>query len=99
MANPYYQPEEFGLVPIAEIDYSDGFYQFDTRVVWRNTESGEIYTARDSGCSCPIPFENFETLESLDKFNFETIRHEAMDEHSERTPAEIMEFLEKLRGL
>lgn len=53
----YYSPEKFGLDVVAEIDYSDGCYQFDLRVVWQS-DDGRLWTARDSGCSCPVPFED-----------------------------------------
>lgn len=65
MNNVYYQPEDFGLKIVAEIDYTDGCYQFDCRVVWRHKESDKLYTARDSGCSCPLPFKDYTKLEDL----------------------------------
>lgn len=66
-ANPYYNPEQCGLKKIAEVDYTDGCYQFDLRVVWRELATGKLYTARDSGCSCPCPFEDYRKLEDLDE--------------------------------
>lgn len=64
--NIYYEPAAFGLEIVAEHDFSDWSYQFDTRVVWRDRE-GRLYTARDSGCSCPSPFEDYEGVESLER--------------------------------
>lgn len=55
--NIYYDPKKFGLEPVLEIEYSDRCYQYDTRVVWRRIRDGALLTAHDSGCSCPIPFE------------------------------------------
>ena len=83
-----YQPEAFDLVPVAEIDYSDECYCFDTRIVWRHTPTGTLYTARDAGCSCPSPFEDYTSLDDLDVFDLDTILaeveqevvHAAMDE-------------------
>jgi hypothetical protein len=46
----YSSPEEFGLTVVAEVDYSDGDYCFDYRIVWRDA-SGKFWTSRDSGCS------------------------------------------------
>lgn len=66
MSNVYYSPEEFGLEVVGEIEFSDGDYQFDTRVIWKHS-SGKLYTARDSGCSCPSPFEEYNKLEDLDE--------------------------------
>lgn len=65
--NPYYHPEALGLTTVAEVEYSDGCWQFDTRVVWRHDATGALYTKRDSGCSCPSPFEDYCSLELLDR--------------------------------
>lgn len=54
--NVYYDPEKFGLTTVASIDFSDGCYQFDYLVVWKDAE-GRLFYAEDSGCSCPMPFE------------------------------------------
>lgn len=78
----YYQPEKFGLTPVAEIEYSSGMYEFDTRVVWRHS-SGLLFTARDSGCSCPSPFEDFTSLEQVDLFDYGEIEAEVAREVSE----------------
>ena len=62
----YYQPEKFNLTPVAEINYTMYDYTFDFRVVWKDNE-GQLYTARDSGCSCPSPFEDYTDLAMLDR--------------------------------
>ena len=66
MRNVYYDPQDYGLQEVAEISYTDGAYEFDLRVVWGHKETGKLYTARDSGCSCPSPFEDYRSLEALD---------------------------------
>ncbi|MEO3860954.1 hypothetical protein [Acrocarpospora sp. B8E8] len=53
----YYSPEKYGLATVGEIDWSDGCYQFDYTVIWRNHD-GQLFHADDSGCSCPSPFES-----------------------------------------
>lgn len=63
--NPYYYPQNYGLEIVAEIDFADS-YEFDKVVVWRN-EAGDLLWATDSGCSCPTPFENHSTLDSLER--------------------------------
>ena len=65
--NPYYDPKECGLEHVAEIEYSDGCYQFDTRMVWRDIETGTLWTARDAGCSCPSPFEDCHKLSDFER--------------------------------
>jgi hypothetical protein len=56
MSNFYYDPGDFGLTPVGEIDWSDGCYQFDLTVVWQRMDGRLVY-AEDCGCSCPAPFE------------------------------------------
>jgi hypothetical protein len=64
--NPYYSPEKWGLKTVAECEFSDMDYQFDLRVVWQD-EKGRLYTARDSGCSCPAPFEDYREIGQLER--------------------------------
>lgn len=68
MSNVYYEPNDFGLELVCELEYSSGHYEFDTRCVWRHTETGRLYTARDSGCSCPSPFEDCRTIDDLQEY-------------------------------
>lgn len=64
--NPYYTPEAFGLTIVGEVEWSEPCYSFDTTVVWKD-EEGNFYWASDSGCSCPSPFEDYNSLEQLNK--------------------------------
>jgi hypothetical protein len=52
----YSEPEAFGLTIVAEIDHDEP-YSFDQVVVWRD-RAGALWGAHDSGCSCPVPFED-----------------------------------------
>lgn len=63
--NIYYSPEKFGLETVGEIHWTDEPYQFDFTVVWK-AGKGKYYIASDSGCSCPSPFEDYNSVESLD---------------------------------
>lgn len=56
--NPYYNPESHDFKQVALIEYSSGSYEYDTRVVWYHEGTKTYWTARDSGCSCPTPFES-----------------------------------------
>lgn len=62
--NVYSTPEHYGLTIIGEVEWSDGCYQFDTTVVWRDA-AGRLFWASDSGCSCPAPFEYFNGRDDL----------------------------------
>ncbi len=33
-------------------------YEFDQVLIIRDPDNGQVYAGHDSGCSCPIPFEN-----------------------------------------
>ena len=65
MPDVYYNPEKFGLRVVAQLDLSEPNYDFDMVVVWEHSESGVLYWAADSGCSCPSPFEKYDSLEDL----------------------------------
>ena len=82
--NVYETPEKYGLKVVAELEFSDLSYVFDTRVVWRHLETGILYTARDAGCSCPSPFEDYRTLESLEQLaSLDTLRDEYQADDSD----------------
>jgi len=96
--NIYYNPEKHGLTVVAEIEYSSGEYEFDTRVVWRDA-SGKLYTARDSGCSCPTPFEEV-TMQEADSFSYDAIHSEVMNEdhYGYVSEEQKQEFLRDVRA-
>ncbi len=56
--NPHYDTEKLGLESI-EFDDPDAGYSFDT-LLFVATKDGRVYSATDSGCSCPTPFESNE---------------------------------------
>jgi hypothetical protein len=97
--NIYYNPEKYGLKTICEIDYSAGSYEFDTRVVWQSRD-GLLFTARDSGCSCPVPFEVY-NLASIDTLNLDELEREVSSElakeYCQISPGDALEFIEKIR--
>jgi hypothetical protein len=59
------------------IDYSNGDYRFDYRAVWVGSD-GRLWTARDSGCSCPSPFEDTRELDRL--WSFDVLEEERIAE-------------------
>lgn len=61
----HYSPEVQNLKVVGEIEWNEPCYSFDTTIVWRHAD-GSFYIASDSGCSCPQPFEDYQTLEDLD---------------------------------
>lgn len=61
--NPYSSPKACGLELVDCIDRSDGNYQFDFCCIWERDKS--LFYGYDSGCSCPVPFEDFHCLADL----------------------------------
>jgi len=99
--NPYYNPNELGLKILHTHDFSDGNYCFDFRVVWLHEETRRLYTARDSGCSCPSPFENYNKVDDLEVADFVELIDEAREQQKSDwySGDDIAEYVSKLRYL
>ena len=63
--NVYNSPEKFGLEVIYNIGDPEASYSFANIVLWKRLEDGKLFWAWDSGCSCPSPFEDFYSVDSL----------------------------------
>lgn len=63
--NPFYNPESLDLEEVGVIDDPAADYSFDYLVVWKHKD-GDLYWASDSGCSCPSPFEDYNSLDQLE---------------------------------
>lgn len=77
--NVYNSPEKHGLKIIFSNDIADS-YKFNILVVFKSLYGGAYYFAQDSGCSCPVPFENFEKIDDLtpiERSNFEYFEQQA----------------------
>lgn len=57
--NVYYNPEQLGLEILGTLDEPNLSYEYNTFLVVRHPESGRVFWAQNSGCSCPTPFEDF----------------------------------------
>lgn len=109
--NPYSSPEKFGLTTVGEVEWGEAFYSFDLTTVWRNTETGALYFADDSGCSCPSPYETTSITELTQIDRPQTfIDHinqrisglsdsEWSKAETERCKADAGELVQKVRGL
>lgn len=62
--NLYSSPEKWDLRIVGSIDHPDACYSFDYLVVWQH-EDGRLFYGRDSGCSCPAPFEYVKSLDQV----------------------------------
>jgi hypothetical protein len=56
MRNIYDSPSDYGLTLIDDIDFA-GSWEFDITAIYRD-ETGRLCYLEDSGCSCPVPFED-----------------------------------------
>ena len=57
--NPHYQPEKLGIIEVFEVQDDDLSYDFDILLFLVHSD-GRVFSANDSGCSCPTPFEDYE---------------------------------------
>ena len=73
MGDIYYQPQNYGLRILDTIEDDSLSYEFDMLVVWQEIESDRLYWARDSGCSCPSPFEGCNAVSDLNYIHDGTI--------------------------
>jgi hypothetical protein len=81
----YYNPEKFGLKTVGEIEWNGNAYEFYITVIWKN-DAGEYFMATDSGCSCPSPFEDFTSVESLEgPFDKEAVKYHLRERMSAQT--------------
>ena len=96
MSNPYYNPEDLGLEIFFEDDQG-GSYEFDMFVVWKGA-NGVFYTATDSGCSCPSPFEWASGLDDLNQTTKAGVV-EAFEGWWSATPVTKTELFAKLFGV
>lgn len=63
--NPSNEPAACGLEILATLDDQNADYSFDTTIVFQDLVTRAVYVCRDSGCSCPTPFENVKGLADL----------------------------------
>lgn len=88
--NLYYDPQDYSLEPVGEIDWSDGNYVFNLTVVWRRTSDGRLVYGEDSGCSCPSPFED-QGVEDLKPITSVSEFQDLLDKRAEDSPYRDMD--------
>lgn len=86
----YYSPESRGLITFDELHEDDLSYEFNIIWIARHVDSGELFWAHDSGCSCPTPFENYEFsfINGVLNTNMYQLRHDTFDSFEE----EVLKF-------
>lgn len=71
--NVYSHPENVGLELIGALDEPDLSYEYNTLIAVNHKESGRVFWASNSGCSCPTPFEDF-YFNGPDENNLEEVK-------------------------
>ena len=71
--NPYYNPEKCGLKIIFSEDTA-GEYEFDITLIVQELSTGRYFLGKDSGCSCPTPFEDFHSLSDFREIDEHEVR-------------------------
>jgi hypothetical protein len=96
--NPYYDPEECGLEIFDDIDTA-GSYEFDMFVIWRKLDDNTLWWGTDSGCSCPTPFEGFETLNDMNQITKETFYNfdQALENHTDISKSDYNNIKNKVK--
>ena len=62
--NPYYNPARYKCRTVGEAELTCAEWSFDLVVVLQH-EDGGYYLGTDSGCSCPEPFEYYDSLDDF----------------------------------
>lgn len=57
--NVFYATDKLGLTLVDSLDQPDLDYEFNTLIAIQHVESGRVFEAQSSGCSCPTPFEEY----------------------------------------
>lgn len=64
-SNPYDEPEKCGLTLVYSLDEAGLSYEYNKVILCQDQETGILYAAHDSGCSCPTPFERVYGLDEM----------------------------------
>jgi peptidase E len=91
-------------VLIDSIDHA-GSYEFSIDALFKDIETGGLYYGRDSGCSCPTPFENTTSLSSMEKIAtkpalanlLKQVRSHYKSEYSYSSEPELKQFIQKAK--
>ena len=69
--NIFYDADQFGLSVVAELEDPAACDSFDTVIVWKDAQ-GNYFWDHDSGCSCPTPFEDINSVADLSPLTQDT---------------------------
>ena len=64
MKDVYYNPEYFDLIIVKTLEEEDLSYEFNMFIIFQHKDK-RLFYAKDIGCSCPSPFEDYTHLKHL----------------------------------
>ncbi len=96
--NPYYEPKKCGLRIVASVE-KEPDYDFDITVLFKNVKTGALWLCSDTGCSCPVPFEDVRSFDDMTRLQSEAGIDRFIKEgwHS-YPPADVLDFKRKGRA-
>lgn len=102
--NVYVHPEKYGLEIVACVDAYEPDYSFDLFLILREKATGKLFVASDSGCSCPMPFEDhdfpqdFTEVKTWEDVKREYNAHFPENDYGWRNRASIQEARSRVVG-
>lgn len=98
--NPYYYPDQCGLEIFENIDTGES-YEFDMIVIWRKLDDNTMWWDVDSGCSCPVPFDDGDDRHDLKQITKETFHNfdEALKNHYRITDEDYHRIRNRVKEL
>lgn len=96
--NLYYAHERLGLTKVGELEDPEACYSFSTVAVYKENKTGALYGAHSEGCSCPTPFEEFDSLADMVPIRSEADVQPLIDQSSASYRAdEVQDFKRRVR--
>ena len=96
-ANVYYNPEKCGLKIVASVE-KEPDWDFDITLLVENAKTGSLWLVSDSGCSCPIPFEDVRSFADMTPVHSEATIDKYNGYPYSVKSSELTEFKRKARA-
>jgi hypothetical protein len=84
-----------GSTFVGEVEWDDESYSFNLTAVWRNDSTGQFEWADDSGCSCPMPFENLQESDVVTGSKYDVLNYLAGHYNS----VKAMPLIERIQAM
>lgn len=92
-------PASVGYELVEEIETDNEAYQFNLVGIFRKEEDGTLWYATDSGCSCPVPWEDVQ-VSALEPYDYSEVEEIVRNAYGyKRNQIELEGALLRLRKL